>query len=253
MLLVREALIAHALRRHAPRSERSQVVERSPWVGPATALDIVAGRSRDHLLPEGSGAVRRHTGRMEPVGSPLKLPDLAGRLCRLRPWIAADAASVAEAAQDPEIFDEIPPPTDPAEFIERQHRFATDGKAMSYAIVPADGDQAIGLVELAGLGQSPFVAELSFWVLSDYRRRGFATDASTALLRWAFTSRPTLLFVWIHRKPDKEATAEIAKRLHATELGTITTDINDKAVELIRHQLHRDDWVDTPFGVTVAF
>jgi [ribosomal protein S5]-alanine N-acetyltransferase len=117
--------------------------------------------------------------------------ELAGRRCLVRPFIAADAASVAAAANDRRIWLELrdlfPHPYHLADAEAYISRVASIDPPRSLAIV-VDGDPVggVGLELMADVNRRS--AEIGYWLGTAYWGRGIATEAVTLVTDWAFNA-----------------------------------------------------------------
>ena len=111
------------------------------------------------------------------------VPVLRGRRVRLRPWRDDDHDVVAAMRFDPVISRWSRQFEEPAEWIARQH---CDGDGVCLAITELHEQAAVGKIALGRFQPAMPTAELSYWLLTDARGRGLATDAGRALCAWAF-------------------------------------------------------------------
>ena len=123
-------------------------------------------------------------------GEPDRLPVLAAPPFHLRGFEDRDVPMVAEAASDPLILLASSVPAAAGEegarqFVrDQQHRLG-DGFGYSFVIADDVGDRAVGSIGLwlrdLDLGR----ASVGYWVLGSARRRGAASAALRAVVRWA--------------------------------------------------------------------
>ncbi len=121
-------------------------------------------------------------------------PVLEARRLRLRPFSAADAADVQRLAGDRRVADttiNIPHPYPDgaaAAFIAAQAEAFAAGTGVTFAVTDAATGVLVGAVALTITPRFRH-AELGYWVAPDCWNRGYATEAATALLRYAFEDR----------------------------------------------------------------
>lgn len=109
----------------------------------------------------------------------------------LRPFTVADAAEVAGLANDRDIALNtllIPHPyaiEDALQWFERQEKARSSGEGAEFAITLRDDGAIAGAIGLS-LSDGGRRAELGYWIGRPFWRRGFATEAARAMLRFGF-------------------------------------------------------------------
>ncbi|MFD7628500.1 GNAT family N-acetyltransferase [Streptomyces sp. NPDC059851] len=109
----------------------------------------------------------------------------------LRPWAPADADAVHLACQDPDIqrWTAVPVPYEPEHARGWTSEISPAGwrqdTEYSFAVRPAGSGSLLGAVGLHVRG--PAAYEVGYWTAKEHRGRGYATEAVTAVSRWAFT------------------------------------------------------------------
>ncbi|MFF0554311.1 GNAT family N-acetyltransferase [Streptomyces sp. NPDC004311] len=126
-------------------------------------------------------------GRMRSAPQPeLPLPD--GML--LRPWAAYDAPSLVESCLDPDIAHFNRPPRldeeGAAERIARWRARWQEEEAAIWAIAPAAGGPAVGLIGVADLDLRGGSGEILYWLLPAGRGTGVMVKATRRVSHWAF-------------------------------------------------------------------
>ncbi|MFD3676331.1 GNAT family N-acetyltransferase [Streptomyces sp. NPDC058613] len=129
------------------------------------------------------------TGRLAALPQPeFYLPGTGG--LHLRPWTAYDAPALVEACHDPDIrFWNRPSLLDEAGAVARIARWETRRQAeegVLWAVAPAQGGQAFGLVGLGDVDLAGGSAEFLYWLLPAGRGVGVMARATDLVSRWAF-------------------------------------------------------------------
>ncbi|HTS52534.1 MAG TPA: GNAT family N-acetyltransferase [Burkholderiales bacterium] len=112
----------------------------------------------------------------------------------LRPFAPDDAAALSELAGAFEIADttiSIPHPYPlqvAVDWISGRGREPHGGGAVSFAIDEAVSGRLAGCVELRDIDAEHAQAELGFWIGKPFWRRGYASEAGKAVVRFAFES-----------------------------------------------------------------
>lgn len=146
---------------------------------------------------------------------PLVMPEVRGRLVRLRAFRTADVPAVREASADPLIphITTVPPTDDPelaVAYVERQHERARTRVGYSFAIADAD-DVAVGQIGLWLRDLDQGRASVGYWVRPSARGRGYASDALSALAEWSW-SLGELDRLELYVEPWNEASWRTAER-----------------------------------------
>lgn len=116
-----------------------------------------------------------------------------GRLL-LRPFERADARTVTELASALEIADttiSIPHPYSlevAVAWIAGQRRSRQRDQSFHFAVAERSSAQLVGCVELRSIDREHAQAELGFWVGTPFWRRGYASEAGSAVVRFGFES-----------------------------------------------------------------
>lgn len=111
---------------------------------------------------------------------------------RLRPFVAEDAATLAELGSSLSIADTMldwPHPFSPANArstIAAQAASFQAGRAIHFAIERRSEPGLIGGIELCNVDDRHRYAELRFWIAEAEWGRGFATEAARGILRHGF-------------------------------------------------------------------
>lgn len=119
-------------------------------------------------------------------------PRLATDRLRLRPFVADDAADLANLAGSPRIADtmlEWPHPFSSANArstIAAQAAVYQGGRAIHFAVERRAPAELIGGMELGALDNPHRCAELRFWIAEAEWGKGYATEAARAVVRFGF-------------------------------------------------------------------
>ncbi|MDX3535746.1 GNAT family N-acetyltransferase [Streptomyces sp. MB09-01] len=172
-------------------------------------------------------------GRMRDLPQP-ELPLPGGT--RLRPWAPYDAPALVEACLDPDIRhwnrpSELDLPA-AEERIARWHERWQAEKAATWAIAPAAGGPAVGLIGLADLDLSGGSGEILYWLLPAGRGTGVMVAATDRVTRWAFDE------LGLHRVRITHSVANPASCAVATKAGFPLEGTMRGAL------LHTDGWHD---------
>lgn len=174
-----------------------------------------------------------------PAGRLRALPhpefDLPGGM-RLRPWAAYDAPALVESSLDPEIRHwnrpgRIDLPEAEAR-IARWHERRQAESAAVWAIAPAPGGPAVGLIGLADLDLAGGSGEFLYWLLPAGRGNGVMVPATEAVSRWAFDT------LGLHRLRITHSVSNPASCAIATKAGFPLEGTMRGAL------LHADGWHD---------
>lgn len=153
-------------------------------------------------------------GRMRALPQPeFELP--GGML--LRPWTAYDVPALVEACHDPDIRHwnrpDLLTPAEAEERIARWHTRWQDEAAATWAVAPASGGPAVGLIGIADLDLAGGSGEILYWLLPAGRGRGVMVPATERVGRWAFED------LGLHRVRITHSVANPASCAVATKAG----------------------------------
>ncbi|MEU9301781.1 GNAT family N-acetyltransferase [Streptomyces sp. NPDC048269] len=181
-----------------------------------------------HLIPDVVPA-----GRMSAVPQP-ELP-LPGPML-LRPWAPYDAPALAESCLDPEIRHWNRPDqltlAEAEDRIARWHGRWQAEEAAVWAVAPAAGGPAVGLIGLADLDLRGGSGEIVYWLLPAGRGSGVTVKATDRISRWAFDE------LGLHRLRITHSVANPASCAVATKAGFPLEGTMRGAL------LHADGWHD---------
>ncbi len=126
---------------------------------------------------------------------------------------AEDAALIfASYAQDPEVtrylaFRPHQDLKDAEEAVERFLEGWSSGKSYCWLIFRRDGDELVGAIA----AREDQGINLGYLVARPYWRRGFMSEALSAIVQWAF-AQPDVFRVWAVCDVDNEASARLLER-----------------------------------------
>lgn len=126
-------------------------------------------------------------GRIFP-GTPIKTSRLV-----LRAFEAADIQATAEACADPQtqLWLPLPRPYTRSQATAwcryESESIRTTGRGLVRAITVAD--QLVGCIDLKRVDWAARTAEIGYWTHPKARRRGYMTEATTAMAHWALTDQ----------------------------------------------------------------
>jgi ribosomal-protein-alanine N-acetyltransferase len=169
-------------------------------------------------------------------------PPLGDDELTLRAFTLADAGSVTEACQDPEIprWTAVPSPygePDARRWITAHDRRRTAGEAIELAVVAPEG----ALLACVGIDPVDWAnrrGELGYWVARPARRRGVATRAVRILSRWGLESLG-LERLELLAHPGNVASQRVAERAGFTREGLLRSyrEIKGERVDLVMFSL----------------
>ncbi|WP_328926327.1 GNAT family N-acetyltransferase [Streptomyces sp. NBC_00190] len=172
-------------------------------------------------------------GRMSAVPQP-QLPLPGGML--LRPWAPYDAPALVESCLDPEIRHWNRPDSltlaGAEDRIARWHGRWQAEEAAVWAVAPAAGGPAVGLIGVADLDLRGGSGEIVYWLLPAGRGAGVMVRATDRVSRWAFDD------LGLHRLRITHSVANPASCAIATKAGFPLEGTMRGAL------LHADGWHD---------
>lgn len=154
----------------------------------------------------------------------------------LRPWAAYDVPALVESCLDPDIRHWNRPallsPAEAEERIARWHARRQDEEAAIWAVAPATGGPAVGLIGIGDLDLAGGSGEILYWLLPAGRGRGVMVPATKRVSRWAFEDL-VLQRVRITHSVANPASCAIATKAGFPLEGTMRGAL-----------LHADGWHD---------
>jgi RimJ/RimL family protein N-acetyltransferase len=134
----------------------------------------------------------------------------------LRDLAARDVdAFVAAYVDDPPLPSRPPAGVAVRAMISLEHRHREVGERMQLAIAERAGDTWIGSLTLHSFDWDDRVAEIGFWVVGAWRRRGIAVEAVRLALQWAASA------LGVVRMRLRTAAANVAARGVAERAGFV--------------------------------
>ena len=112
-------------------------------------------------------------------------------------------------------------------WIERQWSRQVDGTGLSVAIAKVESDIAIGMIYV-GLRGAPGHGALGYWLVPEFHRQGFGTEAVLLISRWALLETPVYRLV-AYVEPHNEASIGLLQKCGFTEEGLLRSylDLGD--------------------------
>ncbi|MFF4429989.1 GNAT family N-acetyltransferase [Streptomyces sp. NPDC001513] len=212
--------------------------------GPAVPEHLDRGHAFDRESPAAKELLARFRAAEEipavvPAGRMRALPqpefDLPAGM-RLRRWAAHDAPALVDCFLDPDIRHWNRPSRldlpGAEERITRFHDRWQAEEAAIWAIAPAAGGPAVGLIGLADLDLPGGSGEILYWLLPAGRGSGVMVPATTHVTRWAFDD------LGLHRVRITHSVANPASCAVATKAGFPLEGTMRGAL------LHADGWHD---------
>jgi RimJ/RimL family protein N-acetyltransferase len=140
-----------------------------------------------------------------------------------RPEDAADLERLAGAREIADTTISIPHPYEPwfaTAWIGRHREEFARGKAARFAVCLEPGGELIGAVELRDIDREHLQAELSFWVGRAWWGRGYATEAATAVLAYAFDAL-ALNRIYAHHMVRNPASGAVLRKIGMRREGIL--------------------------------
>ena len=167
----------------------------------------------------------------------------------LRPWNTGDAAALHRLAGEREIADtmiSIPHPFTEQyaeSWIAGHAKDYAGGNALHFAITLASTGSLVGAVELRAIDAEHSHAELSVWVGVEWWGRGFATEATTAVLRHGFEQLSLNRIVAFHmvRNP---ASGRVLERIGMRQEGLLRQCVRkwNRFEDVVLMAILHEDW-----------
>ena len=175
-------------------------------------------------------------------------PTLATRRLRLRPFLAEDAPVVRELAGERAIADttlNIPHPYEEGmaeEWIKSHEPGYEEGASATFAIVRRDDAVLAGAIGLQ-IDSVLKKAELGYWVGKPFWNRGFATEATLAVLKFGFEDLGLnrILARHLERNP---ASGRVMQKAGMLREGIARQDIIKwgRYEDLVSYAMLREEW-----------
>ena len=189
-----------------------------------------------------------------------QIPTLYTPRLILRPFALSDAPRVQELAGDARVAATTlhiphPYPNGAAEsWIATHQHNAQTGDAFTFAITLAgtrtpdhehdlaDTGHLVGSIELKTDSNDVFAAELGYWIGVAYWNKGFATEASNAVIKFAF-DRLSLARITATHLDENPASGRVMQKIGMTRQPTVRLGLKDaQPRQLINYLLTRDCW-----------
>lgn len=202
-----------------------------------TSSDASPGRVSPGVPDPGVGAA-----------SATDLPMLdTGRL-RLRPFGPEDAEAVRRLTGDPRIrasMVNLPRIDDPGRaraWIATHHTDWIMGKGAVLAVTLAGTGAVVGAVSLA-LDRSHRRGELGYWIAPEHQRRGYATEATRAVLAYGFDVLDLARIQAMHMAGNR-ASGRVMEKLGLRPEGTLRSHVlkDGRRHDVVVRATLRDEW-----------
>jgi RimJ/RimL family protein N-acetyltransferase len=180
---------------------------------------------------------------------PASIPTLTTSRLRLRPFVAHDAAAVAAIAGDAEVSRYLlhvpfPYPAGLAdEWIATHRDVWTQGGGVTWAVTAATGGTLLGTASLRWVRRHDH-AELGYWLGRAHWGHGYALEAASCALDFAFTTLECAR-VFAQHLGGNERSARVLARLGMTAEGVRRAHIKKAGVYHDTYQfgLLRDEYL----------
>ena len=122
----------------------------------------------------------------------MQLPLLTGNNIKLRPLKRADIPSLIENANHPAIAKFIPPIPNPytaveaRKWVNKVHLGARKDTIYQFGIEANDSEGITGMIGLNNVNRTDSNAEIEYWLGKKYWGRGYASEATYLILKFAF-------------------------------------------------------------------
>jgi [ribosomal protein S5]-alanine N-acetyltransferase len=179
----------------------------------------------------------------------LDQPTLTTKRLTLRPFVLDDAWDVERLAGMREIADttlNIPHPYPvgaATRWIESHAPAWAAGTGVVYAIVETSNGKLVGAVSLMQMHREHRRAELGYWIAVDHWNKGFATEASAAILDFGFKS------LGLHRIESRHfvrnpASGKVMQKLGMQQEGIERDSAKkwDRYESLVRYAILEPEW-----------
>ena len=153
-------------------------------------------------------------------------PRLETERLRLRPFLADDAARVAELAGAREVADTMISIPHPFSVAAARTTIAANasgyqsGRSIHFAIQPRVAEELIGCVELREIDREHSQAELGFWIGQSAWGQGYASEAAQAAVRFGF-ERLDLNRIYAHHMLRNPAAAAVLRKAGMKQEGVL--------------------------------
>jgi RimJ/RimL family protein N-acetyltransferase len=179
----------------------------------------------------------------------LDQPTLNTKRLTLRPFVLEDAWDVERLAGMREIADttlNIPHPYPvgaASRWIETHAPAWAAGTGVAFAVVDKSTNKLSGVVSLMLINRQHGRAELGYWIAVDHWNKGFATEASEAILDFGFNN------LGLHRIESRHfvrnpASGKVMQKLGMRQEGTERESAMkwDRYESLVRYSILESEW-----------
>ena len=178
-------------------------------------------------------------------------PTIRTRRLRLRPFATQDAVALLRLWADRDVADQmisLPQPLrrENLERWIRTHRLElAQGSAFHFAIGLPGQRSLVGAVELRDIDMEHRQAEVSFWIGKPWWGRGFATETTQGILRFAFESLG-LNRVYAHYRVRNPGSGRVLAKAGMKREGLLRQRVWKSGAfeDVVLCALVREDWTD---------
>ena len=203
--------------------------------------------------PTAGGA--RYDRPSEPAYDDIRLSDGG---VTLRPWRVADAALMAAACADPDIALYCMMPAGYTEamardFIADAPRAWSQEGWLHLALTPEGDDEPVGAVGALAVDRASSGAELGYWVMPEFRRRGLARAGVSLVTDWAFETlglRRMAIGTMVGNVPSRRIARALGYRPEA--LFRSYRPLGERRTDCISYSLLREESPANGEGRTVS-
>jgi [ribosomal protein S5]-alanine N-acetyltransferase len=160
---------------------------------------------------------------------------LRTRRLLLRPFEPDDAGPFHQYANDPAVAGMMvglqpPYPTELApRWITYVRQAMADGAAFEFAVIEREGGRFAGLSGLVRIDRVHLSAELAYWIAPPLQGRGYATEATGAVVHFAF-SHLKLERVWARTLARNRGSARVLERLGFQAEGRLRGEVRKDGI-----------------------
>ncbi len=155
------------------------------------------------------------------------------RRLMLRPPSTTDQAAIDTLAANPHVAENLA--AAPGEW--------RSGHCASFAVVEREANRVIGAASHGGIADRPGSVEIAIWVGEPHWGKGYATEASQAMIDRVFAD-PRIQFVWCANRASSTRSRRVVEKCGFQYRGTgmVRAPSRNGAVPVERFVLDRRNW-----------